>query len=462
MNPTITQSSRKALFCAYFLCTPLLAQNSVVKPPAENASPASLDVPLPAPKASYNVRDFGAIGDGKTKDTAAFQKALDTCAVNGGGEVVVPAGEYLIGSIQLGTRTIIRLEKDSLLTGSPDLDDYPLMDIRWEGRTERGHRSLIYAANVEHIGIVGPGAIRGDNGVAASNVEPRGALILEPINCHDVRWEGFAVTQGGNNWATHPTYCTDVLIKNVNLYGRRDGIDVDSCQNVLITGCDLDTGDDCVSIKSGRGMDGARLGLPTADVLITNCTMRDRTFACIGIGSEISGGVRNLRIEHCKFTANAQAIYLKTRIGRAGVNENISGDDLDILAGDFLRINLTKGGNVNTADDPVAGLIGYPEGRNIRFSNIRVTCKALVTANEISALKPLEGLSLTNITGTCTKGMVLANIVGVELKDIKVTGYTGPLLGTYNVTGTGLEGAETIAAPVDPATANSPGRGAFP
>ncbi|MGH8338354.1 MAG: glycoside hydrolase family 28 protein, partial [Gammaproteobacteria bacterium] len=346
---------------------------------------------------------FGAVGDGKTKDATAFQKALDTCAVNGGGEVVAPAGEYLIGSIQIGDRTILRLEKDALLTGSPDLDDYPLIDVRWEGRTEMGHRSLIYAANVEHIGIVGPGAIRGDNGVAASNVEPRGAQVIEPISCNDVRLEGFAVTQGGNNWNTHPTYCTNVLIKNVNIYSGRDGIDVDSCKNVLITGCDINSGDDSVSIKSGRGMDGARLGRPTEDVLITHCTMRGRVFACIGIGSEISGGVRNLRIEHCKFTANSQAIYLKTRIGRAGVNENISGDDIDVLAGDFLRINLTRGGNTNTVDDPVPGLIGYPQAKNIRFSNVRVNCKALVTATEVSALKPIEGLSLENISGTCTK-----------------------------------------------------------
>ena len=90
---------------------------------------------------SFNVRNFGASGDGTTKDTAAFQKALDTCAVSGGGEVVVPAGRYLIGSIQIGTRTILRLEKDSVLMGSPDLEDYPIMDIRWEGQgvDEKGY-----------------------------------------------------------------------------------------------------------------------------------------------------------------------------------------------------------------------------------------------------------------------------------------------------------------------------------
>jgi len=102
------------------------------------------------PKASYNVRSFGAKGDGATKDTGAFQKALDTYAVSGGGEVLVPAGKYLIGSIQIGNRTILRLEKDSVLMGSPDLEDYPILDIRWEGRWQPGHRALIHAGNVDH------------------------------------------------------------------------------------------------------------------------------------------------------------------------------------------------------------------------------------------------------------------------------------------------------------------------
>ncbi len=157
---------------------------------------------------TYNVRDFGAVGDGANKDTVAFQKALDTCAVSGGGEVFVPAGKYLIGSVQIGNRTILRLEKGSVIAGSPDLDDYPMMDIRWEGRWQPGHRALIYSANVDHTGIIGPGRIEGNPTVAAPQ-NPRGVVILEPISCNDLRWEDFSVTQGGN-WATHPTYCTDV------------------------------------------------------------------------------------------------------------------------------------------------------------------------------------------------------------------------------------------------------------
>ena len=415
-------------------------------------------VALGAAGSSYNVRDFGATGDGTTKDTRAFQKALDACAVANGGEVLVPAGKYLIGSIQLGTRTTLRLEKDSVLTGSPDLDDYPIIDIRWEGRTLPGHRALIYATNVDHTGIVGPGLIEGNAATAASNRPPRGTPVIEPINCTNILWAGFTVKQPGNNWATHPTYCSDLIVKNVTIDGMRDGIDIDSCSRVRVEGCTIETGDDSISIKSGRGMDGARLGRPTEDVLISNCRMVGRRFACIGIGSEISAGVRNVRLEHCSFKANTHAIYLKTRIGRAGVNENITGDDIEVLGGDFLRINLVKGGNTNTADDPVEGLPGYPTARGLAFSNIRLNgAKAIVVGTEVSALRPVEGLTLTNITGTASAGLTLANMKDVVLKNINVTGITGALLGTVNVTGTGLEGAAPIPAPVDPPVGNAAG-----
>lgn len=445
-------------------------------------------IALQARAATCNVRSFGAAGDGRTKDTAAFQRALDTCAVNGGGEVIVPAGRYLIGSIQIGQATLLHLEEGSVLVGSSDLGsapnfvgggqpgqrpqlresappgtsaagDYPMTEVRWEGRAEIGRRGLIYAVDVDHVGVIGPGRILGTPSGTNDANDARNPVVVEFVNCHDVRWEDFTVIQGGN-WATHPTYCTDVLIRHVTIRGNRDGIDVDSCNHVRIEDCDIATGDDSISLKSGRGMDGARLGIPCQDVVITGCTLADRNFACLGIGSEISGGVRDIRIENCRLLSpRSPAIYIKTRIGRAGVNEDISGENLDVEGQAFLRINLTKGGNNSTADDPVPGLVGYPVGRDFRFSHIRVKVGTLVQATEISAKRPLEDLVLSDITGTCARGITLANATGVALSGIAVTGYSGPLLGTSNVTGTGLEGAQPIPPPVDPPPGNSPGRG---
>lgn len=394
---------------------------------------------------ALDLRAFGAVGDGKADDTPAVQKALDACAIGGGGEVTVPAGTYRIGSVQVGGKTIIRLEKDAVLLGSDKLDDYPMMDVRWEGRWQPGHRALIYFGSVDHVGIIGPGRIEGNATVAASQ-NPRGAVVLEAISCNDVRWEGFTLTQGGN-WATHPTYCTDVVIKDVTITGKRDGIDVDSCKGVRIEHCDIDTGDDSISLKSGRGAQGARVGKPTEDVTISNCTLKDRNFACLGIGSEISCGVRNIRIEHCKLTAKSFAIYLKSRVGRAGLSENITGDDLDITGGGFLKINLTSAGNTNTVDDPVEGELGIPSARNLTFSNVRVSdANHLVDATDIAAEKPLDGFVLSKIRGIAAKGISLRYMTNVAISGIDVTGESGPALAIDSVTGTGLEGAAHFTA----------------
>lgn len=419
-------------------------------PPASPSPSPAPSTPLPAPR-SISVRDFGALGDGATKDTAALQRALDACAVAGGGEVLVPAGTYLIGSVQLGARTTLRLAEGAVLRGSPDLADYPLTEIRWEGRLQPGHRSLIHAAHADHVAIVGPGRIEGDASVAASNRQPRGALIVEFIHCRDVRWEDFSVHQPGNNWATHPTFCTDVVIRNLRITGERDGIDVDSCENVRIEGCHIDTGDDCISLKSGRGLDGARLGKPVADVVIADSTFIGRHFACIGIGSEISAGVRDVRIERCRFTAKTAAIYLKSRIGRAGLSENITATDLDVLGGGFLRINLVSAGNTNTADDPVPGEAGYPEARALNFSKVRLRDAAyVVEATKISPERPLRGLVLRDIAGSAKRGAAIAHVRDLVWENVAVSVAEGPLQSFENVAGPGLAEAETPTARVAP------------
>ena len=114
------------------------------------------------PELTLNVRDFGAIGDGMTKDTAAIQQAIDRCWVLGGGEVLVPAGNYLTGAIALRSNTILRLDKDATILGTPDFADYPVTQVRWEGKWIQGHIGLIYALDADHIGVVGPGKIVGN------------------------------------------------------------------------------------------------------------------------------------------------------------------------------------------------------------------------------------------------------------------------------------------------------------
>jgi polygalacturonase len=387
----------------------------------------------------YNVRGYGATGNGIDKDTVAFQAAFDACAAKGGGEIIVPPGNYLIGSVQMHAHTTLKFEQGSVLIGSDDTNDYPSIAVRWEGRWEMGRCSLIYATNADDIAIVGPGQIEGNVKMAAPQ-NPRGALVIESVDCNNVLWDGFTVTQGGN-WATHPVYCTNVVIRNVTITGRRDGIDIDSCKDVLIDGCNVETGDDSISLKSGRGAQAVAIGRPTENVVITNCTLVDHRFADVGIGSETSGGIYNVRIVDCRLTApRSSGIFIKTRIGRGGAITNIFCDDLDVIGGGFLRIDLTRTGNSNTADDPVPGLVGYPLGENFSFTNVRMTnATVMAEISRISSEKPLDGLVISNVTGTCARAMTIDNTTNVLLSDIHVSGYKGRLLNYTNVEGSGLD-----------------------
>ncbi len=426
----------------------LSAQHASPEPP----SPASISLTL-------DIKTFGAVGDGKTNDTLAIQQALDRCSVLGGGQAFVPAGDYLIGALMLRSNTTLHLDAGASLLGSPNLADYPLTQVRWEGHWVKGYIGLMSAMDATNIGITGTGRIVG-NAAIKGRMDSQNGLrhpaLLEFINCSHLRVEG-CVTEQNDMWSIHPVYCDDVLFRNVTVRGGADGIDVDSCKHVVIEGCTFATGDDCISLKSGRGAEGYAIHRPTEDVRISNCTFSDAHWACIGIGSETSGGIRNVYVDHCKCTgARTFAIYIKSRPGRGAFIENIYMSDLDVSGAQqgFLRFNILDSGKQDEVAVP--GENGIPTIRNFNFNNIRVTdVPILVDGVGIDPAKPLEGLSLTNISGTCGKGIFLANIKHAVLRNIRVTGYTGALLNTCNVTGTGLSNAAPlqptkIPAPIPP------------
>ncbi len=423
---------------------------------AKKAAPATAlkrtpPPPPVKPRVSLNVSDYGATGDGKTKDTLALQQTIERCSVLGGGEVVVPAGNYLTGALSLRSNVVLRIEDGATLNGSPDMADYPLAQVRWEGHWIEGYIGFINATDAENIGIVGPGKIVGtptERGRVDRATGLRLPALLEFNNCKNVRVEDLATQQYGM-WSIHPVYCENVTFKNVSVNSGADGIDVDSCTHVVIDGCDFDTTDDCISLKSGRGIEGYTIARPTEDVHISNCTFKDRVWACIGIGSETSGGIRNVHVDHCKcLGAGTFAIYIKSRPGRGAFIEDIYMNDLDVSGAKlgFLRFNILNSG---IADTPnlVPGDEGIPTVRNFEFRNIKVSdVPELVHGSDIHPHKPLDGFVLQNVTGTCKKGILLANIKNAHLSGIKVTGFEGPLLSTYNVTGTGLAGAAKLAA----------------
>jgi hypothetical protein len=385
------------------------------------------------------VAAFGAIGDGKTKCTAAFQQALDRCAAVGGGQVTVPAGEFLIGSITLSSNTTLNLSHGAMLVGSPDPMDYPLVPVRFEGETVTGHRALISAKDTDHIAIIGPGTIAGDAKIGDLR-RPRAPVMIELENCRDIRLEDFH-DRYRRMWSIHLLYCSGVLARNLNIrttLTNGDGIDVDSSDNVRIDHCDIDTGDDSVALKSGRGALAAGLQRPTFNVVITDCKLGSN-FAGVGIGTELSSGVRDVTIQRCTFTRGANAIFLKSRLGRGGFIQNIAASDLDTSTKTCLGINLIDKGIVGS--DPIGGDGGITAMSNIALSNVTVHSGILLDGLNIPLEKPVDGLSLSNFTGHCQTGIALANARHVSIESIHIAPNDGPLLVTENVTGTGLGGA---------------------
>ena len=416
---------------------------------AQHPYHGAASVPAKAtPKVSLNVRDLGAVGDGKANDTLVLQQTIDRCSMLGGGEVLVPAGDYSTAALVLRSNVTLHIAEGASLLGSADMADYPLTQVRWEGKWIKGYSALISAIDSDNIGIEGPGKIVGSpeiRGRVDRKTGLRLPALLEFTNCRNVLVENCDTINAGM-WSIHPVYCERIAFKNVAIKSGADGIDVDSCKHVVIDGCTFQTSDDCISLKSGRGEEGYTINLPTEDVRIANCTFTDLNFACIGIGSETSAGIRGVRIENCKcLGARSHAIYIKSRPGRGAFIEDIFVDGFEATGAQqgFLRLNTLNSGKQD--EFPVPGDEGIPSVKNFHFTNIRVhDLPALVEAWAIHPQKPLIGFSLTNITGTVKSGIVLANVKNAELRNIRVTGYEGPLLRIDNVTGHGLAGAEKL------------------
>jgi len=355
---------------------PLASCAALPKAPAQQDDWAMADdiraqIRLPRfPAQDFSVEDFGAKADGNTDNTAAFAAAIAACHKAGGGRVVAAKGVYKTAAIHLLSHVNLHVAKGSTLSFSTNPNAYlPAVFTRWEGMEMMGYSPLIYAYEQQNIAITGGGTLDGNANNTTwwpwkgahserhwdvlpgqdqmpardilqqqvlDGVPPRQRIhadgsflrpsFIQPYACQSVLIEGVTIINSPF-WLVHPVLCESVTIAGVTCSSHgpnNDGCDPECCKNVLIENCVFDTGDDCIALKSGRNEDGRRLNVPIENVVVRHCNMRDGHGGFV-LGSEISGGARNIFVEDCTMSSPhlERAIRIKTNARRGGLIEHI-------------------------------------------------------------------------------------------------------------------------------------------
>ena len=411
------------------------------------------------------ITDSGAVADGQTLNTKAIQSAIDRCATNGGGVVVVPRGTFLTGAIFLKQGVDLAIEKDGLLKGTTNRDDYPQVKTRWEGEEREWISALVNAFNMTGFKLTGEGMIdgsgdvwsgggrrggpgrgagtnapatggargaRGDAAVAASgtNAAPRpfgggGRPRLIAIqSCTNVLVSGLNFKNQAS-WCLFVVYSEKVVAENLTIRAEHyipssDGIDIDSCRNVLIRGCDIDVNDDCIAIKSGKDEDGRRVNRPAEDIIVEKCTFR-YGHGGVSMGSETSGGIRNVEIRDCLMMADNWApIRFKTQPSRGGVVENITYRDIVLQdTRKAFEFNMEwRMVNPRPPSDPL------PVMRNVKIINVSGTTQLV---GDMHGLKgsPGRNVSFENCKIKATRGFTIDNVEDIDLSGLSIEGVQG-------------------------------------
>ncbi|RYF77269.1 MAG: glycoside hydrolase family 28 protein, partial [Cytophagaceae bacterium] len=339
-------------------------------------------------KDTVNVLTFGAKPDGITLNTNAINTAILTCSKKGGGVVLVPAGLWMTGPIELKSNVNLHLKKSATLLFTPDKSQYALVEGVYEGKRAARNQSPVSGKNLENIAITGQGILDGNGDVwravnknqltdsqwqekvasggvlkddgktwypseqfKKASVGNRSMLLtdgktpqdfadmkdmLRPnlvvfTNCKKVLLEGITC-QNSAAWCLHPLMCQDLTLRNLTVknpeYAHNgDGMDVESCKNFLIEGCTLDVGDDAICIKSGKDEEGRKRGMPTENGIIRNNIVYNGHGGFV-VGSEMSGGARYLFVSNCTFMGTDKGLRFKSVRGRGGVVEHIYAKDI--------------------------------------------------------------------------------------------------------------------------------------
>jgi len=403
------------------------------------------------PDRDFNITDYGAVGDGQTDCTEAFKKAISAANEAGGGRVVIPDGSFFTGPIHLKSNVNLHVSEDAVIKFSVDPNMYlPVVYTRFEGVECMNYSPLVYAYKQDNIAITGKGTLDGQasyenwwgwtktagddiresrsQGEAGVPVEERvfGASrklrpnMIQPYRCKNVLIEGVTF-RSSPMWHIHPVLSTNVTVRNVKVIGHgpnNDGCNPESCKDVLIEGCYFDTGDDCIAIKAGRNNDGRRVNVPSENIVIRNCEMKDGHGGVV-MGSEMTGGARNVFAENCTMDSPNldRALRIKTNSVRGGTVENIYMRNVTIgqVAEAVLKINFYYGEG-DTGDYP-------PMVRNINMEN--VTSKKSRYALSIRAYdrSPATDIHLKNCTfDNVDRANVLEGVKNLTLENVKING----------------------------------------
>lgn len=416
----------------------------------------------------FNVRAHGATGDGQTLDSHAIQKAIDSCAEQGGGTVYLPAGQYLAGSLFLRNNITLHLDAGAVILGSENPQVYPVMHSRWEGMHQDTYAPLIGGEHLHNIALTGRGTIDGRGAIWWKAKEEKTLAYPRPrlisfSDCTNVLIEGITAINSPS-WTINPIHCQNVNVHGVTIINppdspNTDGIDPDSCRLVRISDCYISVGDDCITIKSGTEHEHPDRHAPCRDITITNCTL-ERGHGGVVIGSEMSGGIKNVVISNCVFIGTDRGIRIKTRRGRGGTIEDVRVSNL-IMDGVLcpftmnLYYHIGERGNLTVSDKNERSINdGTPRLRRIHFSH--------VTAREVKhaagflyglAEMPLEDISFSDISISLSDeadsgypdmaddipsmsraGFFIRNARRIRLEHVQVTGQRGPAFDIDNST----------------------------
>ena len=414
------------------------------------------------PDQDFLITDFGGLANGETDNTEAIAKAIEACTNAGGGRVVVPEGVFLTGAIHLKSNVNLHISKNATLLFSTNTDKYlPVVFTRFEGTECYNYSAPIYAYEQENIAVTGSGVLDGQASTTAwwpwkgrqeygwQEGEPRqqpdvNALVqmaednvpveqrvfgkghyLRPnfiqfYKCQNILIDSVTIKRSPM-WEIHPVLCENVTVQNITVTSHgpnNDGCNPESSKNVLIQNCFFDTGDDCIAIKSGRNADGRRLNVPSENIVIRNCIMRDGHGGVV-IGSEMSGGCRNVFAEDCVMDSPnlERALRIKTNSVRGGYVENI-----------YMR-NITVG---QVSDAVIRIFFHYQEGdvgeftpyvRNVYVENVTSQKSKYGLLLDGYERSPISNVNLINCSfENVAEGNVLNHVEDLTTHNFSVNG----------------------------------------